>query len=81
MIWYDDKWYAVLWDKEKKETKYRLIKVWDKYVIQKWFIFTKNSWERVTNYSDITDILDYETAIAKMNILQWHYKVVKEFSA
>ena len=81
VIWYDDKWYAVLWDKEKKETKYRLIKVWDKYIIQKWFTFTKNNWERATNYSDITDILDYETAKAKMLIIQWRYEVVEEFSA
>lgn len=82
VIWIDDRWYYVLWDdkEEKKGTKYRLIKVWDKYVIQKWFTFTKNNWERATNYSDITDILDYETAKAKMLILQRKYEVVEEFS-
>lgn len=85
VIWYSDEWYAILWDKnENKKVKYRLIKVGKKYIIQKWFTFTKTNWnapERVTNYSDITDLLDYETAIAKMNILQWRYKVVEEFSA
>ena len=85
VIWYDDNWYCILWDKnENEKVKYRLIKVGKKYVIQKWFTFTKTTWnipERVTNYSDITDLLDYETAIAKMNILQWRYKVVEEFSA
>lgn len=84
VIWYDDRWYAVLWDKNEKKVKYRLIKVGKKYIIQKWFTFTKTTWganERVTNYSDITDLLDYDTAIAKMNVLQWHYKVIEEFSA
>ena len=84
VIWHTDNWMYVLWDDDEKKIKYRLIKVGDKYVIQKWFTFTKTTWdipERVTNYSDITDILDYETAIAKMDILQWRYEVVKEFSA
>jgi len=84
VIWYSDNWNYVLWDKTEKKVKYRLIKVGKKYVIQKWFTFIKTTWdipERVTNYSDITDLLDYETAIAKMNILQWHYKVIEEFSA
>ena len=83
VIWYTDSWMYVLWDDtEKGKVKYRLIKVWNKYVIQKWFTFTKTTWdtqEKVTNYSDITDILDYETAIAKMDILQWKYEVVEEF--
>ena len=58
-----------------------MIKVWDKYVIQKWFTFTKTDWWKKTNYSDITDILDYETAKAKMYILQWKYEVIEKFSA
>ena len=81
VIWYTDDWMYVLWDKNKKHTKYRLIKVWDKYVVQKWFTFTKTDWWETTNYSDITDLLDYETAKAKMHILQWKYKVIEEFSA
>lgn len=83
VIWYTDNWMYVLWDDDKKGIKYRLIKAGKKYVIQKWFTFTKTTWdtpEKVTNYSDITDILDYETAKAKMGILQWKYKVVEEFS-
>ncbi len=84
VIWYSDDWMYVLWDKNEKKEKYRLIKVGKKYVIQKWFTFTKTAWdipERVTNYSDITDLLDYETAKAKMYILQWKYEVIEEFSA
>lgn len=84
VIWYSDNWNYVLWDKTEKKVKYRLIKVGKKYVIQKWFTFNKftDNWtKRVTNYSDITDILDYETAIAKMYILQWKYEVIEKFSA
>lgn len=79
VIWYSN-WYYVLWDKDKKHTQYRLIKVWDKYVVQKWFTFTNIDWWETTNYSDITDILDYDTAKAKMYILQWKYEVIEEFS-
>lgn len=32
------------------------------------------------NYSDITDILDYETAKAKMCILKWKCEIIEEFS-
>ena len=84
VIWYTDNWNYVIWDEDKEPTKYRLIKAGDKYVIQKWFTFTKTTWgekERITNYSDITDILDYKTAKAKIYILQWKYEVIEEFSA
>ena len=80
VIWYDDRWYYVLWEKDcENKTKYRLIKVWKLYVIQKWFTFTHNEKWRITNYSNVTEPVSYDVAIAKIKLLKWSYEIKEEF--
>lgn len=80
VIWYDDRWYNVLWEKSCEEkTKYRLVKVWNLYVIQKWFTFTHYEKWRITNYSEITEPISYDVAMAKIKLLKWSYEIKEEF--
>jgi len=75
VIWYTKDWYNVIWDDEKN-FKYRMIKVWNKYIIQKWFEFEHIKKWTIINWVNKTDPLNYETAIAYIRYLKWDYQVI-----
>ena len=75
VIWFTKDWYNVIWDDEKN-FKYRMIKVWNKYIIQKWFEYCDFKKWTILNWINETDPIDYETAIAYISYLKWDYNVI-----
>ena len=61
--------------------KYRLLKVWKRYVVQKsWMYITPESyWCLVPAYRNETKPVDYDTAIAYIKMRTWDSKVVWEW--
>jgi len=61
----------------EQSPKYRLLKVWKKFVVQKrWMWITPTSyWSLVPAYSNETDPVDYDTAIAYIKMWTWNMEI------
>lgn len=67
-----------LTDATADSPKYRLLKLWNRYVVQKlWQWITPESyWCLVWSYANETKPLDYDTAIAYIKLRTWDMEIL-----